>query len=76
MGRRYFYHMTNGKSLIVDRDGKRSSSKLQAKVEAICHAERMMQQSPPGIDWSGWQVSIHDKNGHAVANLPFPTSHA
>lgn len=75
MTRRYFYHMTDGTSLIIDRQGRRISSRLRAKSEAISHAERMMQESPPGIDWSGWQVSIHDKSGYAIANLPFPASH-
>jgi len=76
MARRYFYHMTDGTSLIVDRKGRRVPSKLCAKAEAICRAERMMQESPRGIDWSGWQVSIYDKDGCVVANLPFAANHA
>lgn len=72
MGRRYFYHLTDGTSLIIDREGRRFSSRLRAKAEAVSYAERMMQEAPPGVDWSGWLVSVHDARGHAIANLPFP----
>lgn len=74
MARRYFYHMTDGTSLIIDRNGRRFSSRLRAMAEAIGYAERTMQEASPGVDWSGWLISIHDDNGMAVANVPFPTN--
>ena len=64
MGRRYFYHMTDGMALIVDRQGRWYRPKKQ------------VQEAPPQVDWSDWQVSVHDQDGYAVAHLPFPANHA
>jgi hypothetical protein len=76
MGRRNFYHMTDGVALIVDRQGRRSRSRKQVEPEALCYARKLMQEAPPQVDWSGWQVSVHDQDGYAVAHLPFPANHA
>jgi len=76
MGRRYFYHMTDGMNLIVDRKGRRARAKRELEPEALSRAQQLMQKAPPQVDWSGWQVSIHDQDGYAVAHLPFPANHA
>jgi hypothetical protein len=76
MGRRYFYHMTDGMDLIVDRQGRRSRSRKQVEPEALCYARQLMQEAPPQVDWSAWQVSVHDQDGYAVAHLPFPANDA
>jgi apolipoprotein N-acyltransferase len=76
MGRRYFYHMTDGMSLIVDRKGRHIRAKRQLEPEALSRAQQLMQGAPPQVDWSDWQVSVHDQDGYAVAHLPFPANHA
>jgi hypothetical protein len=76
MARRYFYHMTDGMELIVDRQGRWARSKRQVEPEALSHALRMMQEAPAEIDWSDWQVGVQDQDGYAIAHLPFPANHA
>lgn len=72
---RYFYHMTDGLNLIVDRRGRRYRSKQQVELEALWYAKQAMQEAPPQVDWSDWLVSVHDQDGYAVAHLPFPANH-
>jgi len=72
MGRRYFYHLTDGVCLIIDKKGRWTRSNGHVEELAYSAASKLMQAAPAPLEWSDWLVSVHDQHGSMVAVVPFP----
>jgi hypothetical protein len=76
MSFRFYFHLTNGRELIIDRAGRRTRSLSEIEVTAYSMAGQLMSEAPGWADWSGWLVSVHDGNGGMVTVVPFPAGQA
>jgi hypothetical protein len=76
MSLRFYYHLTNGRDLIIDRTGRHTRSLVDLETTAYFLAGQLMSRSPGGADWSAWMVSVHDRSGSMITVLPFPPGQA
>jgi hypothetical protein len=76
MPARFYYHLTDGRDLVIDNTGRPTRSKKDVEPLAFSVAASFMRVAPGGIDWSEWLVSVHDRKGSMVAVVPFPRSYA
>jgi hypothetical protein len=76
MSFRFYYHLTNGRDLIIDRTGRRTRSLVDLEATAYLLAGQLMSRSPGAADWSAWMVSVQDRSGSMITVLPFPTGQA
>ena len=67
-----YFHCTDGIDLVLDRTGRDVRSKRDRRLWASQVAEAIMAAIPPGVDWSGWVVSVQDRRGAQVEVMPFP----
>ncbi len=69
----HFFHCTDGRSLVVDRDGElvRAGSKGLQLAFARFAAHAVRDRSPAREDWSAWRVHVVDEAGFEVAVVPF-----
>jgi hypothetical protein len=68
----HYFHCTDGKSLIVDRAGRRTRSESDVVPLAFAVAGELMRSNPDPLDWSEWLVSVQDQSGSMVTVVPFP----
>ena len=76
MSFRFYYHLTNGRDLIIDTAGHQTRSASDIQTNAYSLAGRLMSKAPGGRDWSNWLVSVHDGNGSMVTVISFPVGQA
>jgi hypothetical protein len=76
MSFRLYYHLTNGRDLIIDKTGRPVRTFYDIETTAYSLAGRLMSLSPGAADWSGWLVSVHDRSGSMIAVVPFPGGQA
>lgn len=76
MSFRLYYHLTNGRDLIIDRSGRNVRSFHDIETTAFSLAGQLMSRSPGAEDWSGWLVSVHDRCGTMITVVPFPGGQA
>ena len=74
MARRYFYHLTDGTSLILDEKGRWTRSKRMIEPTALSRAFALMRRGSAQVDWSEWLVSVQDGQGSMVQVVPFPAN--
>jgi hypothetical protein len=70
----HYFHCSDGVDLVLDRTGRNTRSKRDLHFRACQVAEDIMAAIPPGLDWSNWVVSVHDRRGALVKVVPFPTA--
>jgi hypothetical protein len=66
---RYFFHLTDGHSVLEDPDGLELPGEAAARAEAVLVANDLKERLRPR-DWSGWMVSIRDEQGNQVDSVP------
>jgi hypothetical protein len=76
MSRRYFYHLTDGTCLVLDKKGHWTRSRSMVEPFAASAAGKLMSGMPGPVDWSDWLVSVHDQDGCLIAVVPFPSGQA
>ena len=72
----HYYHLTDGRDLVLDRVGRRTRTKRDVTLNAAMAAGRLMKGIPGAVDWSEWLVSVQNDRGSMVAVVPFPASRA
>jgi hypothetical protein len=70
---RYFFHLTDGDSVLDDPDGLELPGEAAARQEAVLVAKDLKERLRPR-DWTGWMVSIRDEHGNQVDNVPVISS--
>jgi hypothetical protein len=70
---KHFFHCTDGRSLVLDREGEavRAGSKGLQLAFARFAAHAVRDRSPARGDWSAWRVHVVDEAGLEVAVVPF-----
>jgi hypothetical protein len=76
MSFRFYYHLTNGRDLILDKAGCPTRSVSDMEATAYSLAGQLMRKVRGGADWSDWLVSVHDGNGSMITVVPFPAGQA
>lgn len=66
---RYFFHLTDGTSVLDDPDGLELPGDAAAREEAMLVAVDVKTRFRPR-DWSGWAVRILDEEGRHVDSCP------
>jgi hypothetical protein len=66
---RYFFHLTDGNSVLDDPDGLELPGEAAAREEAVLVAKDLNERLRPR-DWTGWVVSIRDEQGNQVDSVP------
>jgi hypothetical protein len=68
----YYFHCTDGQSLILDHAGRRTRSDRDVEPLAVQVATEIMGSVAAPIDWSDWLVSVQDHTGSMMIVVPFP----
>jgi hypothetical protein len=72
MGRaRHHFHCTDGRELVIDREGVPMRSEARIWSHAVKVAQDAMASCGGRFDWSGWIVDVHDGAGRRVMTLAF-----
>jgi hypothetical protein len=66
---RYYFHLTDGNSVLDDPDGLELPGAAAAREEAVIVAGELKGRLRPR-DWTGWVVSIRDEQGNQVDSVP------
>ena len=67
---RYFFHLTNGKSVLDNHKGIDLPGNAAARKSAVDLARNLRHEKMPGWKWDGWFVKIVDQHGHTVDEVP------
>ncbi|HEY5378812.1 MAG TPA: hypothetical protein VIJ78_04660 [Pseudolabrys sp.] len=68
---RYFFHLTDGKSVLNNHKGVDLAGNAAARADAVTLAQTLTHGAVmPGFNWSGWFVTIVDEHGHKVDEVP------
>ncbi len=67
---RYYFHLTNGEDLVVDRDGTSTRSRADVWMRARKVSDALMAGVPDYPAWSDWLVCVHDAQGRQVTVVP------
>jgi hypothetical protein len=67
----YYFNCTDGRDLVLDREGIEDSGETNLLWLASQAAARLMSQLPEFDGWSEWVVTIYDERGHQVETVPF-----
>ena len=67
---RYYFHLTNGESLIRDDEGTEVSSMQSSLISAMEMIEELRAEDPSAADeWQGWRLEIVDASGGTVHTM-------
>jgi hypothetical protein len=66
---RYFFHLTDGASVLDDPDGLDLPGSAAARAEAMLVAADINTRFRPR-DWSGWSLRIMDEHGKQIDSFP------
>jgi hypothetical protein len=68
---RYFFHLTDGKTVLNNHKGMDLPGNAAAVEDARKLAGDLRQGAVmPGFHWDGWFVAIIDQHGHKVEEVP------
>ncbi len=67
---RYFFHLTDGKSVLDNHKGIDLAGNAAARADAVTLARNLRHENMPGWNWDGWFVKIVDQHGHKVDEVP------
>jgi hypothetical protein len=68
---RYFFHLTDGKTVLNNHRGVDLAGNAAALEDARVLADGLRRGAKmPGWKWAGWFVAIIDEHGHKVDDLP------
>ncbi|MBM6584344.1 hypothetical protein ILT44_29550 [Microvirga sp. BT689] len=68
---RYFFNLTNGETMIRDKEGIEASSLQAAVISAMEAVEELRAQDPSDSEeWQGWRLEIGDASGQAIQAIP------
>jgi hypothetical protein len=68
---RYFFHLTDGKSVLNNHKGIDLPGNAAAREDAVDLAKSLTHGAiMPGFNWAGWFVAIVDEHGHKIDEVP------
>ena len=68
---RYYFHLTDGKSVLDNHQGLELPGNAAARADAVALADDLRRGvKMPGWSWDGWFVAIIDQHGHKVDEVP------
>ena len=67
---RYFFHLTNGKTVLNNHKGIDLPGNAAAREGAADLARDLRHEKMPGLNWDGWFVAIVDAHGNKVDEVP------
>jgi hypothetical protein len=67
---RYFFHLTDGRTVLNNHKGIDLPGNAAAREDAADLARDLRHEKMPHWNWSGWFVRIVDEHGHKVDELP------
>ena len=68
---RYFFHLTDGKTVLNNHRGIDLPGHAAARENAVKLAGDLRHGAVmPGFEWRGWFVAIADEHGHKVDEVP------
>lgn len=68
---RYYFHLTDGKSVLNNHKGIDLPGNAAARADAVTLARDLKHGAAmPGWNWDGWFVAIVDQHGHKVDEVP------
>ena len=65
------FHATDGRSIIPDGRGLFARGPADLARHAQARIRGLRAAMPPGLDWSGWTLDIHDASGRHVVFVDF-----
>jgi len=68
---RYYFHLTDGKTVLNNHQGIDLPGNAAARADAVALAGDLRRgEKMPGWKWDGWFVAIMDQHGHKVDEVP------
>ena len=68
---RYYFHLTDGKSVLNNHQGIDLPGNAAARADAVTLADQLRRgEKMPGWKWDGWSVVIVDQHGHTTDLVP------
>ena len=71
----HYFHCTDGRELVLDTVGRRTSRRRVEPVAAQV-AGRLMREASSSARWSEWLVTVQDQKVSLVTVVPFPAGRA
>jgi hypothetical protein len=65
------FHCTDGRDLVLDREGVEEVAEASLLWLASRAAARLMSKLPDYDGWSEWVVAVHDDHGRQFETVPF-----
>ena len=67
-----FFHYSNARGVLIDRNGTAVNDLAEAREHAVCLAKSLI-MTPSAEDWRGWVLHITDDDGEEIFEVPFAT---
>lgn len=67
---RYFFHLTDGKSVLSNHKGIDLPGSAAARENAVALARDLRHEKMAHWNWGGWFVAIIDQHGRKVDEVP------